>query len=251
MSLWNSTTITRFSNEAENNFAEEFPCILTRMSLPVIGGQSLYTLPDSIKSIRRITWQSWKLDPLGQRNMREVFQYASQVGKPFWYIFNNIGANTIKFFPCPPTTINPSGGDLWSDAIATDVIIEYFQLPDYLTAVIPLYFRRRLLKSYVLKACFGIEGQGNNIKNRDYFLQKWMNLKKQYGELLDEIHNKSRKLCLNGITSYQFFPGQPLLPVSRYGIGIDDGYIIFLVFLIKLVLVLIAHSHLDTGGLTV
>lgn len=224
MSLWSSQTITRFSNEGENHFAEEFPCILTRMSLPIVGNQSLYTLPDNVKSIRRITWQSWKLDPLGQRNMREVFQYASQVGKPFWYIFNNIGANTIKFFPCPPVNITPSGGDLWSDAITTDVIIEYFILPDFVTYTIPQYFRRRLLKAYVLKSCFGIEGAGNNVKNQAYFLQKWVSLKKQYGELLDEIHNKSRKLCLNGITSSQFFPGQPLLPVSRYGIGIDDGY---------------------------
>lgn len=224
MSLFSSQTITRFSNEGENEFTEDFPCILTRLSLTVVANQSTYVLPDSIKSIRRITWQGWKLDPLGQRNMREVFQYASQVGKPFWYIFNNLGANTVKFFPCPPTNINPSGADLWSDAISTDVIVEYFQLPDFVTAVIPQYIRRRLLKAYVLKGCFGIEGAGSNVKNRDYFMQKWMNLKEQYGQLLYEIHNKSRKLCLNGITSYQYFPGQPLLPVARYGVGVDDGY---------------------------
>lgn len=222
--LWDSTTIQRFSTEAENTFAEDFPCILVRMSLPVIANQSTYTLPDNVRSIRRITWQGFKLDPLGQRNMREVFQYASQVGKPFWYVFNNIGANNIQFFPIPNATINPSGGDLWSDAIVTDVIVEYFMLPDYATNIIPTYFRRRLLKTYVLKQCFGIEWQGQNIKNRDYFTQRWEYLKEKYGEFLAEIHNKSRKLCLNGITSYQFFPGSPLLPVSRYGIGIDDGY---------------------------
>lgn len=224
MSLWTSQTITRFSNEGENQFAEDFPCILTRMSLTIVANQSIYVLPDDVKSIRRITWQSWKLDPLGQRNMREVFQYASQVGKPFWYIFNNIGANTIKFFPCPPTNINPSGLDLYSDAITTDVIVEYYQLPNFTISIIPLYIRRRLLKAYVLKGCFGIEGAGNNIKNRDYFSQKWDMLKERYGQLLGELHNKSRKLCLNGITSSQFFPGQPVLPVSRFGIGIDDGY---------------------------
>lgn len=224
MSVWSSATIIRFSQEGENQFAEDFPCILTRLSLTITANQSLYTLPDNVKSIRRITWQGWKLDPLGQRNMREVFQYASQVGKPFWYIFNNVGANNLKFFPIPNASINPSGGDLWSDAITTDVIIEYFQLPDFANYVIPEYFRRRLLKAYVLKSCFGVEGQGTNIKNRDYFIQKWQNLRELYGNLLYEIHNKSRKLCLNGITSSQFFPGQPLLPVSRFGIGIDDGY---------------------------
>lgn len=224
MPLWSGTQITRFSQEGENDFVDEFPCILTRLSLPVIKNQAIYTLPDSIKSIRRITWKGFKLDPLGQRNMREVFSYATQVGKPYWYIFNNVGANNIQFFPIPDQNINPSGKDLWSEAIDKDVIIEYFVLPDFATYIIPAYFRRRLLKNYVLRSCFAIEGQGQNLKNRDYFNQKWMNLKQRYGVFLDEIHNKSRKLCLNGITSSQFFPSSPVLPVSRFGIGIDDGY---------------------------
>jgi hypothetical protein len=224
MSLFDSTTVTRFSQEGENYFADEFPCILTRLSLSILANQSTYTLPDTVRSIRRISWQGFKLDPLGQRNMREVFQYATQVGTPFWYVFNNIGANNIQFFPIPPTNINPSGANLYGDAISTDVIVEYFSLPDFLFLDIPYYFKRRLLKQYVLKMCFAIEGPGQNIKNSKYFSDKWDMLKNKYGIFLDEIHGKSRKLCLNGITSNQFFPGSPLLPVSRFGIGIDDGY---------------------------
>jgi len=224
MSLWTDQTITRFSNDGENDFAEEYPCILTRMSLPVIATQAKYLLPDSIRSIRRITWQGTKLDPLSQRNMREVFNFATQISKPYWYVFNNIGANTIQFFPIPDQTINPSGGNLYSDAITSDVIIEYFILPDFVNYTIPVYFRRRLLKAYVLKQCFGVEGAGQNLKNRDYFSNRWNQLKQVYGVFLDEIHNKSRKLCLNGITSSQFFPHTPILPVSKFGIGIDDGY---------------------------
>jgi hypothetical protein len=224
MPLWTSESIVRFSQEGENDFAEEYPCILTRMSLPVVRNQALYTLPDDVRSIRRITWQSQKMDPLGQRNMREVFSYATQVGKPYWYVFNNIGANRLQFFPIPDETINPSGLNLYGDAINTDVIIEYFVLPNYANYVIPQYFRRRLLKAYVLKSCFSIEGAGQNLKNRDYFNSRWDGLKQLYGQFLDEIHNKSRKLCLNGITSSQFFPATPVLPVSRFGIGIDDGY---------------------------
>lgn len=222
--LWPSETIIRFSQEGENDFVEEYPCILTRLSLPVTANLSTYELPDDVRSIRRITWRGFKLDPLGQRNMREVFSYASQIGTPFWYIFNNVGANRIQFFPIPNMTIVPSGADLYSDAIKTEVIIEYFVLPDYADLVIPQYFRRRLLKNYVMKNCFSIEWQGQNLKNRDYFNNRWMSLKQLYGQFLDEIHNKSRKLCLNGITSSQFFPATPVLPVSRFGIGVDDGY---------------------------
>lgn len=224
MPLWNSTQIIRFSQEGENDFVNEFPCILTRLSLPVVQNQAVYTLPDTVRSIRRITWKGEKLDPLGQRNMREVFSYATQVGKPYWYIFNNVGANNIQFFPIPDQTINPSGEDVWSTAIKTEVIVEFFIMPDFANLVIPQYFRRRLLKTYVMKNCFSVEGQGQNLKNRDYFTQRWALLKQKYGLFLDEIHNKSRKLCLNGITSSQFFPSAPVLPISRFGIGIDDGY---------------------------
>jgi len=222
--LWSSETIIRFSQDGENEFAEDYPCILTRMSLYTIANQARYVLPDSIRSIRRITWKGDKLDPLGQRNMREVFSYATQVSKPYWYVFNNVGANTIQLFPIPDQTIVPSGKDLWTDGISTDVIIEYWVLPDYATYTIPQYFRRRVIKNYVMRQCFASEGPGQNVKNRDYFVQKWQTYKDRYGQFLDEVHNKSRKLCLNGITSSQFFPATPVLPVSRFGIGIDDGY---------------------------
>ena len=96
MPLWDSTTITRFSQDAEEHFAHDCSCILTRVSLPVVVGQSTYTLSDNVLSIRRITHKGWKLDPLGQRNMREVFQYATQQGKPYWYIFNNIEMEMMK-----------------------------------------------------------------------------------------------------------------------------------------------------------
>lgn len=225
MSLWDSNTITRFSQEGENDFADEYPCILKRIALTITANVSTYTLPDDVRSIRRIVWTNgFKLDPLGQRNMREVFQYATQVGTPYWYVFNNIGANQIQLFPIPPANVTPSGLDLYGDAIGVDVILEYFTLPDFVTEIIPLYFRRRLIKAYVLKLCFGIEGSGQNLKNSQYFDKRYKFLKEKYGVFLDEIHNKSRKLCLNGITSNQFFPGQPILPVSRFGIGIDDGY---------------------------
>lgn len=223
-SLWTSEQIIRFSQDGENNFVEDYPCILVRMSLSVVKGTSTYVLPDNVRSIRRITWQGQKLDPLGQRNMREVFNAANQIGKPYWYVFNNVGANKIQFFPVPGQTINPSGGNLYAEAINIDVIVEYFILPDYATYVIPSYFRRRLLKVRVMQMCFAIEGPGQNLKNRDYFANRWKQLEDKYGQFLDEIHNKSRKLCLNGITSSQFFPHTPILPVSRFGIGIDDGY---------------------------
>jgi hypothetical protein len=61
------------------------------------------------------------------------------------------------------------------------------------------------------------------MKNVKYFTDKYNFLKDKYGSLLDEIHNKSRKLCLNGITGSQFFPGTPILPVARFGVSVSEG----------------------------
>lgn len=224
MSIWTDSTITRFSNNGEQAFTDEYPCIIKRIALTINANVPLYTLPDDVRSIRRISYQGQKLDPLGQRNMREVFNNPTQVGTPFWYIFNNLGQNNIQFFPIPPQAITPSGLNLFAEAIPVDVIVEYFTQPDFNTYIIPMYFRRRLLKPYVVKMCFTVENQGQNVKYSKYWDQRWLLLKEKYGQFLDSIHNKSRKLCLNGITSNQFFPGSPLLPVSRFGIGIDDGY---------------------------
>jgi hypothetical protein len=217
------TTIDRLAQEGENNFAVDYPCILKRVALSVVSGTSTYTLSDDVISIRRITWKGFKLDPLPHRNAREVFQNMTQQGRPFWYIFNNIGQNNIQFFPCVNESIASVSTNLYSFEIPNRVIVEYFQAPDFVNAIIPSYFRRRLLKAYVLRGCFNIEGQGQNLKNSKYFKERWRVLKQMYGELLGDLHNKPRKLIVNGISSSYYFPGHPILPIDRFGTSVDAG----------------------------
>src|ERR1017187_16997 len=218
-----SATISRLSGEGENNFAVEYPCILKRISLTVNSGDQLVTLPDDVVAIRRVTWLGYKLDPLPQRNFREVFQNATQTGRPFWYVFNNVGQNLIQLFPAANQSVSTTANGLWGSEIGNRFIVEYFQAPDFVTAIIPSYFRRRLLKSYVLRGCFNIEGQGQNRKASKYFKDRSRALKEMYGDLLSELHNKPRKLIVNGITASYYFPGQPVLPIDRFGTSCDAG----------------------------
>lgn len=223
MPIFDATTITRLSTEGENNFAVAYPCILKRISLATVSGTALITLPDDVKSIRRITWKGYKLDPLPSRNFHEVFQSATQQGRPFWYVFNNIGQNLIQLFPAPNESLTAGTTNLWGSEIPNRLIVEYFQTPDFVTAIIPSYFRRRLLKCYVLRGCFNIEGQGQNLKNANYFKQRWNMLTKLYGQLLDTLHNKPRKLVVQGISAAYYFPDRPLLPIDKFGISVDTG----------------------------
>lgn len=221
--LFTSATITRLSNEGENNFAVDYPCILKRVALDITSGVHTYSLSDDVISIRRITYKGFKLDPLPHRNFREVFQSATQKGRPFWYIYNNIGINNIRLFPTPQDNVAAVTHDLYGSEIPNRCIVEYFQAPDFVVAVIPSYFRRRLLKNYILRGCFNIEGQGQNMGLSRYFKERWRFLKEQYGQLLCDLHNKPRKLIVNGITASYYFPGAPVLPMSRFGISVDDG----------------------------
>lgn len=222
--LFSDSTINRFAQEGENAFAVEYPCILSRLALSVTVNVSKYSIPDSITSIRRVTWRGYKLDPLPERAKRDCFQNATQIGRPFWYVFNNVGLNKIQFFPIPDETIVASQVGLYDDAgIRSQVIVEYFQAPDFSTKIIPAYIRRRLLKTYALRGCFNIEGQGQSLKNAKYWKAKWIFLKERYGLLLAELHNKPRKLVVNSITASYYFPGSPILPIDRFGTSVNTG----------------------------
>jgi hypothetical protein len=223
MPLFDANTINRLSQEGENNFAIEHPCILNRIAPAAVSVVSLIVLPDDVKSIRRITWKGYKLDPLPQRNFREVFQNATQQGRPFWYVYNNVGQNLIQLFPAPNENIAATTVDLYGSAIPNQLIVEYFQAPDFATAIIPLYFRRRLLKTFVLRGCFNLEGQGQSLANVKYWKNRWNQLSTLYGQLLDDLHSKPRKLVIQGINAAYYFPGTPLLPINKFGISVETG----------------------------
>lgn len=224
MSLFTAASINRLEAEGEGAFHDDYPCIITRTSLTIVSGTSEYTIPDTVQNIRRVTWKGMKLDPLPQRDLRTHFGSGSQQGRPFWYVFNNVVGNKIKFFPVPNEAISSTTNSLWGSEINDRVIIEYYVTPDVtISVMIPQYFRRRLLKAYVLRGCFNVEGQGQNLKASQYFGRRFEFLSRLYGELLQELHGKPRKLILSGVQTSTYFPGSPMLPVDRFGIGVNTG----------------------------
>ena len=74
-----------------------------------------------------------------------------------------------------------------------------------------------------MRACFNKEGQGQNLKVSKYYKSRWEALNTLYGNLLGELHNKPRKLVVNGISASYYFPGQAILPIDKFGISVDAG----------------------------
>lgn len=225
MAIFSSLLITRFSQEAENEFAREFPCILDRETLSIVSGTSIYTLPSHVIDVRKITWKGLRINPLSHRRYREYFDQVSTGSTPECYIYNNIGISQIKFFPIPNVTIAGITTNLWGSEIANRVIVEYYRTPDYSVYTIPAFIRRRLLKAYVMWKCFSIEGRGQNLKAAKYWEGKWQYLKVSYSNLLEDLINEPRRIIVGGSTDYNDNRGipTPQLPYNYRGIGVDKG----------------------------
>jgi hypothetical protein len=218
-------TLTRIINQGEVEVSVERPFLVKRISPAAVEGQADYVLPEECIDIRRMMWLGWKMDPLPMRNWREVFQGQNyQKGQPFWYVYNNIGLQTVKLFPAPdqntPVATNP-----WKpNDVQGSFVVEYYTTSDNLNFVLPDWIKRQLLKIYVSKYVYTIEGPNQSLKLAKYFSDKWDLKKKEFFLLLDALYGSPRKLVLSQIVSNNYFPGSPVLPITKFGISVEPGY---------------------------
>lgn len=223
MPLTSSADLERFFLQGENEFSIDKPWIVDRYSIPIVAGIGVYTLPDYITSIRRITWFGIKLDPLPQRNYRDVFQSAPQAGQPFWYIYDNLGLQKIQLFPTPIFDVAAGTTDLWGIDILTCVIVEYYRSSLDPTFVLPTFCRRQFLKNYVAKRVYEKDGNSGNPKLASYYSSKWGALKIQLIGLFEDLTNRPRKLVLGNTINGNTYPGFPILPPDQFGTSVDTG----------------------------
>ncbi len=171
-----------------------------------------------------MTWKGIKIYPLSHRDFRDYILPVSSSGRPYWYIFNNVGVSTIKLYPTPDENIIADQTNLFSSNIPNQCIIEGYRTPDQSSFKIPDFFRRRLLKAYVAKMCFAMESRGQNLKAQKYWSDKYNKLVEIYGELLYDLINKPRKLVASQEPTLALLssPAKPLLPLSMRGVYIDS-----------------------------
>lgn len=222
MPLFTDAAVSRHYNNGEQDISAEHPFLVDRVSLNLVAGTALYTLPNYVKSIRRVTYLGYKLDPMPRRDHKEAFQSATQQGRPFWYVFNNVGIAAISLFPVPSVNL-ATVSNLWTSGIATGCIVEFDRISDNSTFIIPIYFRSQVLKYYVGKMLYQSEGSGQSLKIAKFFSSRWDKEKNDFYEFLDDVFGRPRKLVTQNITASNFFPAHPVLPIDRYGTSVDDG----------------------------
>jgi len=219
--VWDAETILRFANRGEDIFAVENNVIIERIALDIVSGTSQYTLPDYVYNVRKVLWKGYRLDPISHRDYRDGFIIPPILGLPREYIYNNIGKQIIQLVPTPNETVTSVLTGLYGTEIPARVIVEYYRLPDHVDVMIPTYIRRRLLKCYVAKMCFAIEGRGQNLKASKYFDEKWKFLQGFYAEILEDLVTKPRRL----VSDYEYDPNYVTpfahLNPNQFGIGVD------------------------------
>jgi len=224
MPIFESADMLRFYNQGEQNFSNDFPFLIDRIALDLTPGTAIYTIPDYVRSISRITYLGNKLDPLPARNWREAFQPGSQQGRPFWYVYNNTGQNKIRLFPTPNVTLVAPTTGLWDTSIPTSCIIEFYRVSDNDQFILPDYARDFTLKQYIGSMLYKIEGAGQNPRMAQYFDTQWNLWSGELKMLMKELHSAPRKLWIAETDAQSYFPGSPMLPIDKFGIGVETGY---------------------------
>ncbi len=224
MAIFSSADVERIILRGEEDISVEVPFLVDRFSPAIVAGTQAYAMPSDMHSIRRVTWLGEKLFPQDHRNFRSYVN-TGQAGKPYTYIFNNIGQLEIVFYYVPNMNIAAGSVDLWLDDIPTAVIIEYYRVANGTTFILPDYWRRRLLKIYLKRQTYKMEGPGQKKSFAVYYEKRWTVAVAEFNSHVNDMINKSRKLTIQG----SIFLGQQVygtlrLP-SNFGIGVDDPWL--------------------------
>lgn len=218
MAVWSDADLTRWSEQVEDRFAAEFNCIEKRIAIALVSGTPTYLLGTDVLSIRRITYNGIKIDPLPRRQKTAIFQNYVTVGNPKWYLYNDLmEQKQITIFPTPQTTVTASG-NLYGVGIRTGMVMSYWSRPDFSTYIIPTWFRMRVIKAGVMALAYQQEGVRQNLKAAQYWDNKFVRLANRCGAQMQTLMATSRRLTLKGnVRTYGNWPAPPVLPIDQFG----------------------------------
>jgi hypothetical protein len=188
VSIWSDSQISSWAQEAENEICLKLNLIIDRVAFATAQGQSTFELPNWVNQIRRLTFQGFKIDP---GSFSEVIASNSSPGtvisssRPLTYIYDGFGDRIFKVYPSVGVATAAPTGDLFNGtAILSGMIAEVWRAPDFSTTYnrVPDWFRRVIVKAYVLWKAFAAEGPGQDLSGSAYYAE-------EFAELLKVLHD--------------------------------------------------------------
>ena len=224
MQLFTDDYLNQLSEDAEKRIVGDVPCLFHRFCLVTTIGKSVYTLPDKVKGVKRVTWRGRKVEYLTWDQfiiltpatvvLDDTRKIESTTSRPLWYTIHPTNIHDIRFYPSPDESFDGSG-DPWSPSSGPQCIISCWRHVDSTdpTASLPNYIDRRTKKAYILWKAFEKDGKGQNLKASKFYENLYKFLISEF-KLINAGCFVSRKYGLGdgifGIENYRY--PKPILP---------------------------------------
>ncbi len=190
--IWTESFLNTLNADAIGQIAVDVNCIFARECIATTGGTSVYTLPNYVRTLRRITWRGRTLDAVNWEEMILLtpatvggFVESSQ-GRPLYYAMHPSNIYDVRLYPTPNESFTTAGEpNVYAPQFNTpSCIIDYYREPDTTEAnpviSLPSYISRRTKKAYVLWKAFASEGKGQNLRAASYYQMKYNFLIEQF-----------------------------------------------------------------------
>lgn len=225
MSIWTDDFLNQLSDDAEKQIVIDVPCLFHRFCFPLVAGTSVYTLPNKVKGIKRITIRGKKIENVNWEQFvlltpstfftDQTNQINTANSRPQWYVKHPSGTNDIRFYPTPDESFDGTGDPMSPDT-GPKCIISCWRFVDSSdpTASLPAYIARKAHKAYVAWKAFEQEGPGQDLKASKYYKVLYNFIISEFKSINSGVF-LSRKYRLRGadgleIDAYRY--PKPMLP---------------------------------------
>ena len=211
--LFSDATIDFLEGNGNNEFSDNARTNLVRYSPVVTAGQPVFTMPADCRDIIEITYLGYPVYPLPPAAFKEFNRWARQSNRPMWFTYDTYTAQrTIKLFPSPSQSLAAATDLDDLNQLSQTMHIAYWQncssanpIPDFLATPV--------LKTYIAKECYAIEGRAQNLKYAKYFADRYQIELKNAVEIVNDLFTKPRRFnCTpRGEQPHKF---DPILPIK-------------------------------------
>ena len=235
MSIWSDAQLTQWSTDAEQDIEKRIPSLIYyRFLLNVVQGISVYTLPNFVRTVSRVTWLGRKLDPVNWDeltyltpatavlNDNQPDTVPTVIGRPLYYAKHPTNPYDIRIYPTPNLTLSSSSGlDPYAPYPETQTpqacIVACWRNIDSTftdpTSLLPNYIDRRTRKAYVLWKAFSAEGKGLNARASKYYQKLYEYLIQQFIMINQGAYIGKRYAIEDGLLTIDGFRyPRPILP---------------------------------------
>lgn len=237
MSIWTDQQLGQWETDAEQDINKRIPSLIYyRFCLAVTQGISVYTLPNFVRTVSRVSWLGRKLDPVNWDELTYLTPATailsnngpgsvnSVVSRPLYYAKHPTNPYDIRLYPTPNLTLLANAQNPYQPLPETAsqnqaCIISCWRNIDSTfadpTSLLPSYIDRRTRKAYVAWKAFEAEGKGQNLAAAKYYKALYEELITSFIAINQGCYVGKRYAIEDGLLTIDGFRyPRPILPAN-------------------------------------